>query len=135
MGHNATMNDLEKYLKGEPLTAELAALKNGDDEHRQPQMRDFRDFPNLVEMIDDDDREHLRRLTLEPGWAVLLKLLDTDIRKAEDAMKDASLDRPLSNPSELASGWADVAKMKAIRLRMVRIIDAEVRKLDIKEQR
>ena len=129
------MNDLEKYLKGEPLTAELAALKNGDDELRQPQMRDFRDYPNLVEMIDDDDREHLRRLTLEPGWAVLLKLLDTDIRKAEDAMKDASLDRPLSNPSELASGWADVAKMKAIRLRMVRIIDAEVRKLDIKEQR
>jgi hypothetical protein len=71
----------------------------------------------------------LRRLTLEPGWAVLLKLLDTDMQKSEDAMKVVSLDRPLANPSELASGWADVAKMKEIRTRMVQLIDAEVQKL------
>ena len=128
-GQIETMSDLEKYLKGEPLTEDLARLQRGEEAGVPVEQRivihDFRATGSL----DDDDREHLRRLSLEPGWAVLLKLLDTDMQKSEDAMKVVSLDRPLANPSELASGWADVAKMKEIRTRMVQLIDAEVQKL------
>ncbi len=125
------MSDLERYLKGEPLTPELAALKRGEEDEapvpvERVHLRDFRDF----DIIDDDDREHLRRLSLEPGWAVLLKLLDNDIRKSEDAMKVLSMTDPLADPPRLASGWADVAKMKAIRQRMVQLIDEEVKKLE-----
>jgi hypothetical protein len=109
----------------------LAALTRGEeDEAPVPVERvhhgNLRDF----DIIDDDDREHLRRLSLEPGWAVLLKLLDNDIRKSEDAMKVLSMTDPLADPPRLASGWADVAKMKAIRQRMVQLIDEEVKKLE-----
>lgn len=131
------MSDLEKYLKGEPLTPEMAALQRGEEDDPAARIGAHlkynyfaKGLAGIAEPLDDDDREHLRRLSLEPGWAVLFKLLDNDIRKSENAMKVASMTDPLADPPRLASGWADVAKMKAIRQRMVQLIDEEVKKLE-----
>jgi len=125
-------NRLENYLKGEPLNEALAALMDGNDGEPDPAATVGAHIQYNYEglaKIDDDDREHLRRLTLEPGWPVLLRLLDRDIEKSEDAMKATSMVDSLNNRDRIANGWADVAKMKAMRTRLNTLIENEIRTL------
>ena len=128
------MNQFEKYLKGVPLNEELAALKNGEMEqvhiHRAVEQSrvDHRE-------LDDLDREHLRRLRVEPGWPIFLNLIDKDIKTQEDMVKDSSMDNPLGNRERIAEDWAYVAIMKRVRNRAVSLIDAEVKKLEVEQYR
>jgi len=121
--------DFEKYLKGEPLNPQLAALMAGEDEE-EPAANSApiaRESTPLTEPLTDDDREHLRRLLLEPGWRVLMQLLDTDIGRKEDAAKRQSLSDPLS--ASLNAVWADVAYAKKAKSHIVALAEAEVEKL------
>lgn len=123
------MSDLEKYLRGEPLSPELAALQAGEDPLPEPEASDEND------LIADDDREHLRRLLVEPGWPVLLKLLDSDIERREDAAKRASLTDPIGiGEGGLKAMWADVAYFKKARNKLVGMAETEVAKLREKKK-
>jgi hypothetical protein len=122
--------NLEDYLKGRPMTPELAKLAAGDeDEVEAP--------ANVVQMRvglqvvrpgnfqpDDDDREHLRRLLLEPGWPILLKLLDRRLQLQEDAAKAATKTNPFA--PENAAQWAAVAALERVRHEMVALAESEV---------
>lgn len=117
---------LEKYLKGEPLNDDMKALMEGRED--EPADDDLGSLIRLkTDEINDDDREHLRRLQVDPGWPVLLKLLDSDIERQEDAAKRRSLDDPLG--SSLNAVWADVAYQKKGRDKIVALIQSEVEKL------
>jgi hypothetical protein len=123
------MSDLDKYLKGAPLTEELAALKDGEDPLPEPEVSDDDG------LITDDDREHLKRLLVDPGWPVLLKLLDSDIERREDAAKRSSLRNPLGiSEGGLQTMWADVAYFKKARDLMVGMAEAEVERLKEKKK-
>lgn len=127
------MNDLEKFIKGEPLNDRLAALKNGPEEEeeqpvRAPVARNLRE-------LDDDDREHLRRLRLEPGWPIFLRVLDRAIKGQEDLVKDTSMDDPLANRDRLAADWAYVATMKKFRMMAVNLVEAEIRLMEAEQTR
>lgn len=116
------MSDLDKFLKGEPLNERIADLRKGieDDDLPDIQLLDATDPGGLT----DDDREHLRLLLAEPGWRVLLKLLDTDIQKLEDAARRRSLSNPLSD--DLKQVWADAAYAQKARERIVILAANEV---------
>ena len=126
--------NLDDYLKGKPMTAELARLAAGvdEDEPEAPanvvQMRG----PQAVRPIDDDDREHLRRLLLEPGWPILLKLLDRRLQLQEDAAKAATKINPFA--PENAAQWAAVAALERVRHEMVTLAESEVAMLDRHEE-
>lgn len=126
------MNDLEKYLSGEPLNDDMAALMQGDEEQEEK---------NLIQLIpmshelDDNDREHLRRLRLEPGWPIFLRLLDKVIKGKEDRVKHSSKVDPLANRDRLAADWAYVGMMEQVRAMAKNLIDAEVAKLEQKKAR
>lgn len=123
------MSDLEKFLKGVPLNDHLAALKE------EPFLSEI--DPEVVPEVlysgtmTEDDREHLRRLLTEPGWEVLLKLLDKDIRSREDAARRTSLSNPLSDT--LKEVWADVAYAQRARERIVALVETEIRKMKAKK--
>lgn len=122
---------LEQFLKGEPLTEELAALKRGDERDE-----DFRSSvpelsPSVVRSLDDDDREHLRRLKLEPGWTVMLQLLDNDIRHQENLAKEASMNDPLGNREQVANAWAYIAMLQRAKNRIIMLIDEQIAKLTV----
>ena len=127
------MNDLEKFIKGEPLTDRLAALKNGESEQevqpvRAPVKRNLRE-------LDDDDREHLRRLQLEPGWSIFLRVLDRAIKRQEDLVKDTSMDDPLANRDRVAADWAYVGTMKKFRAMAENLVEAEIRLMEVEKSR
>jgi hypothetical protein len=117
---------LEQYLKGEPLTPELEALQRGEDEaFSVPETSGQK----LQGAITDDDREHLRRLKFEPGWPVLLKLVDSEIAKQDDFAKAMSMEDPLGNRDKVAEQWAYVAMLRRARTMMVALLEEEVRRL------
>ena len=134
MAKEQQRGNLDDYLKGKPMTAELARLAAGvdEDEPEAPanvvQMRG----PQAVRPIDDDDREHLRRLLLEPGWPILLKLLDRRLQLQEDAAKAATKINPFA--PENAAQWAAVAALERVRHEMVTLAESEVAMLDRHEE-
>ena len=117
---------LEQYLKGQPLTPELEALQRGEDpEFQAPEPSDRKDRSPIT----DDDREHLRRLKFEPGWPVLLKLVDIEIGKQDDFAKALSMENPLGNKDKVAEQWAYVAMLQRSRNMIVALLEEEVRRL------
>ena len=122
--------NLEDYIKGRPQTPELAKLAAGEeDEPEAPANVVQMHGPQLLQgPIDDDDREHLRRLLLEPGWPILLKLLDRRLQLQEDAAKAATKANPFA--TENAARWAAVAALERVRHEMVAIAQSEVAMLD-----
>lgn len=115
------MSDLEKYLKGVPLNPALEALMKEPD-----QPLEIAEQQAFSDEMTEDNREHLRRLFTEPGWQVLLQLLDRDIETREDAARRTSIENPMSET--LQQVWADVAYSKQARERMVRLAENEIRK-------
>lgn len=121
------MPNLDDYLKGKPLNEHLEALMNGaeDDEDERDPVSNLAVMPSRGERpLDDDDREHLRRLKLEPGWPILLRMLDNRIRKQEDACNVASKMNPFDK--DLPSKWAAVGALEEVRRSLVVMLDNEV---------
>jgi hypothetical protein len=121
---------LEKFLKGEALSPYIVAIRDGLED----------DSPEAGEIVrqvvrefggnyapSDDDREHLRRLLTEPGWHVLLKLLDNDIQSSEDAAKRESQRNPLGEGMKTA--WVEAAYYKKARDKMLAMLEFELAKL------
>lgn len=132
MDNTEDMGTLEKYLKGEPLTEGIAALKRGEEsfvDAEQPHTSASGSFS--VAALDDDDREHLKRMTLEAGWQVLLRLLERDIQQQENLAKAASMSDPLGDREIIANFWAYVAMLKRGRDRMVAVVDDEINRLPL----
>lgn len=115
--------NLEKYLQGKPQTDYLEALMEEPDEPEAPQRIHL---VSSAREISDDSREHLRRLLLEPGWPVLLQLLDNEIKILEDAAKRTSISEPFSE--NLKTMWADAAYSQRARTRIVFLAEQEIEK-------
>lgn len=123
--------DFEKFLNREPLTEELAALQRGEEvevPYAAPQFS----IPDM-RALDDDDREHLRRLQLESGWSVLLRLINRDIAAHKNEAEKISEDDPLGKKDQVAQAWAYVGMMKRGRDRMLAIVQAEIETLRASE--
>jgi hypothetical protein len=127
------VSDLDKYIQGKPLNRRMEELMAGADPDdlyssaasEQARGRSYKDEREL----DDGDREHLRRLTLEPGWPILLRMLDRFIAAQEENMRRFSLASPLSERDRMAEGWAEVAAMRRNRERIEAMIETELRVL------
>lgn len=110
----------EKYLRGEWLEGGAHSESEAHETVRS------RTAPQS-KALEDGDREHLRHLTTEPGWLILLKLLDSRIEKLEDDAKAASKIDPF-NP-ELSKIWARVSGLEAAKAEMLIVLDNELQAL------
>jgi hypothetical protein len=75
---------------------------------------------NLSELT-TEDREWLRRLINEPGFSVLLRLLNRTILKREEGAKLLSSNDPFGDKDRIIKEWAYIACFKAVLLE-VRIL-------------
>jgi len=71
---------------------------------------------------------------LEPGWQVLLQLLDNDIARLEDAAKRISRDPLRLEPGTLTATWAEVSYQRKARERIVSLAEEQVAKLKRKKK-
>jgi hypothetical protein len=128
------VDQLEAYIKGEPLNDAMAALKRGEEPESDPAPGQM-EKPDDLRELNDDEREHLRRLQLEPGWAILFRLMDDKIRVQEARTIDISANDPLGNRDQIAQGWAYLAMMKKVRQDLKMTIGNEIYKLEWNRQR
>lgn len=130
---------LEKYLlfaqgrSNEALTPQLQALAEGRDLGEWPEApaASAAIGPHLWRgELTDDDREELRRWSLEHGYRICMRLLDNWIQEQEDGARQSSIaGDPLGNQSELAKAWAYVAMQRRVKNAMEGLIAGEIAKL------
>jgi hypothetical protein len=102
-------DNFERYQRGEPLTPELAALREGRDEEAQTEELQTstprrRDDPKRE--LTKQERNDLRELVNLPGYAVLQRLHEKVFQMShEDAINRSQVD-PLKNRDEIGNLWA-----------------------------
>jgi hypothetical protein len=128
------MPRLEDFQKGIPLNDEMARLKAGVFEQPAPETPlPFRlggdVFDDLDRPLDEAERELLARLTREPGWQILERLIERTCAKLERKAIIVSQTDPLRNAEEIAAGWAYFSMWKRVRGEMKALIEGETAKL------
>jgi hypothetical protein len=122
--------EYDRYLQGLPVNDSVRELAREQLESNRAEEHFFRqqdpparDDPRRA--LTDDEKEDLRRLTLEPGFAVLKRLETRILRLFEDAAILQSKSDPLADPQALATAWANVNHFsKIITIRDGAIADA-----------
>lgn len=102
------MSQWERFMANEPVNEEIADLiedlQNAAPGTGQP-------FPaaspdNPYRDLTLDERENLRRMTFEPGWAVLRRIEERLLNRFRDAATLLSESDPLGDERRLALAWA-----------------------------
>jgi hypothetical protein len=120
---------LEDFLAGKPVSPRMAQLMRGEDEDQDtadavPRRESYADGTPITKA----DREHLRRLLSSAGWQVLLKILDSELQRQEDAARRISLVTATSK-EDIVTIWQRLAADKHARNRIVELAETEVEKL------
>lgn len=79
--------------------------------------------------VDDHDREWLKRLQNEPGYLILMRLLQNIVLRYENSAKLLSQTDPLGNKDALAAAWAYAGVAKMIKNELEREVAAEIAKI------
>jgi hypothetical protein len=122
----------EKFLRGEPLTPELAALREGRDPETRP-----RPAPAERRAYDDPERELTRpeRLDLKefwemPGQKLYLRIAEKAIHFHQKRAISLSQDDPLTNRDAVANAWAYVKVLRRAVAELEVIVNTELAELE-----
>ena len=66
--------------------------------------------------LDDDDREALQTMLRQPGYKVLLKIIDGYVGAMKDGAQVVSLQEPLANGEKIGRAWAYALIAQNLRL-------------------
>ena len=116
------MTQLDRYLRGLPLSDENAALMEGREPAAEIFYSEQQAKPSATD--DEDDRMWLRRLVAEPGYAVLLKLVNRAIQRREDSARLLSSVDPFGNKEQIVNEWAYIACYKAVLVEIQRAVES-----------
>jgi hypothetical protein len=123
----------EKFLRGEPLTPELAALREG----RDPQTTKPRPAPAERRAYDDLERELSRpeRLDLKEFWEMegrklYQRLAEKAVYLHQKRAIALSLDDPLGSRDEVAAAWAYVKMFKRVVAELDVFVRVEIAELE-----
>lgn len=123
MSTNPSPN-LDDFLAGRPLSKENAALMEG----REP-VQEFDHQGEAAEPgqehrgpLSDDEKTWLRRLVNEPGFPVLIRLLNTTFQNHEDVVRLLSTTDPLKNKDQVINEWAYLACFKKLLFQIQLIV-------------
>lgn len=128
----ADLTKHEKFLRGEPLSADLAALRDGLDTAPPP-----RAAPPARKAYDDPNRPLTRaeRLDLKewfelPGWQLYLRLTErTSLFYQKRAISLSQTD-PLNNRDTIAHAWAYSNMARGLAAELEAMVVAEVGALE-----
>ena len=125
----------EKYLRGEPLTPELAALREGRDPEsttpRAPAERRAYDDPQRE--LNRPERLDLKEFWEMPGQKLYQRISQKAVYFHEKRAIALSLDDPLSNRDQVANAWAYVNMFRRVVAELEVIVNTELAELE-KEQ-
>jgi len=115
------LTDLEKYIRGLPLSDENAALMEGREPAAEFSAAITSETKAKIAPETEDDIRWLRALTTEPGWEIFLRRLNLRIQNREEGAKLLSSVDPLNNQQAIVNEWTYIACLKQVM--------AEIRKM------
>jgi hypothetical protein len=122
----------EKFLRGEPLTPELEAFRDG----REPAPAADA-APRPRHAFDDPDRPLTRseRLDLKewremPGWELFRRLIERATSVHQKRAIAYSQDNPLTKRDEIAAEWAYLNLFRRAANELETLVDGEVAELE-----
>jgi hypothetical protein len=104
---------LDDFLDGKTLPGVQARLDEDKDEP-EPEPDPAPRAGAKKRTINNDEREWLRRLTVEPGWPILMWLVDSLIEAREESAILLSQTDPLTNQNAMVKEWTYIASMKEV---------------------
>jgi hypothetical protein len=125
--------NFEKFLRGEPLTEELAQLREG----KLPLLEQHAMFPatgpaepaigagELNEPLAKNERNSLREMRLSAGWPVFQKLMLRAIMGHTERAVNLSQVDPLRNSQTIAETWAYVNTFKRVHRDINLLVETE----------
>lgn len=128
--------NFEKYLAGEPLNDELAAIRQGAAQEGRSGLATTglaaEEDPVQAHRplrLTNDDRFALKELRYGPAWPALQKILDRETRRQTDAALSLSQDDPLRNRDEIAKAWHHLNVWQRMVVRLADMVGMEIKTL------
>jgi hypothetical protein len=124
----------EKYLAGEPLNEELAAIQRGGLGPLEEPIP-ARESASSINAdpdreLTDTERMDLRDLKLTPGWMVMQRVIQKLFSLHEKSAITLSQISPLSHRDRIAEEWAYEGMFRRAAHELLAVIDAEVKELE-----
>jgi hypothetical protein len=119
--------DFERYMRGEPLTEELASMRDGRRPPSPASSEAAR--PPAGGELTRMDRVALRETVQGAGWGVFGRLQQRAIQTHVDSATRQSQDDPLADPAALAQEWAYVKIFRRACAEMQLLVEAELKEL------
>ncbi len=135
MADASNLINFERFLKGEPLSEELAKLRMGDaGEEPEP------DFARVVAAANEPERQEdeltraelldLKELRVSKGWQVLERMQQISLRAHTKSAINLSRTAPLENQVQIANAWAYIMALERAKKELGYMVDAGLKRLD-----
>ena len=126
--------DYERYRLGQPLTPELAELREGPKQTLPALPVQAAPGEPLTRALSREDRVALREVLQAPGWEIFRRLQQRALRTHVESATTLSQEDPLGNSSEVAEAWAYVKIYRRALADMATLLEAEVAELAEQER-
>lgn len=125
----------DRFLRGEPLTAGLAAMREGRDPQpaSRPLSTERKAFNDLEREFTRSERLDLKEWQEMPGWELYRRIAEKSIHFHQKRAIALSQDDPLSNRDAVANAWAYVNMLRRAVAELEMVVSMEVAELE-KEQ-
>lgn len=122
----------EKFLRGEPLTPELAAIREGRDTETKPRPApvERRTYDDLERELTRPERLDLKEFWEMPGQKLYLRIAEKAIRLHQKRAISLSEDDPLTNRDAMANAWAYVKIFRRVVAELETIVNGELGELE-----
>lgn len=132
----ADLETFEKYLRGEPISDDLAALRDGLEGEAQQQLAPQ---PREIRAPERDlkrrERQELKESVRSEGWQVVLRIQEKlDQMHLKSAISISQVD-PLMNRDQIAQRWAYRAMFQQAMAELNYAIERELAALDEEDGR
>jgi hypothetical protein len=129
----------EKYLDGDPISAELADVRDGmidldapEPTRGAPARSPVRAGDDILRPLTSEERADLKAVLLGDGWQVMQLLWEKMFHQHKKSAISQSQVDPLHNREAIAEQWAYFAMLRRARFEFDALVQAETAELDKK---
>jgi hypothetical protein len=124
----ADLSAHDKFLRGEPLSPELKALREGRDapSFSPPKAPERRAYDDPGREFSRAERLDLKELKEMPGWQLYLRIVERTMLFHQKRAISISQDDPLTNRDQIANAWAICSIARKVAAELEAVVNAEV---------
>ena len=121
----------EKFLRGEPISPELRALRDGGSAPSlvDPAPSERKAFDDPTRKLSRSERLDLKEMQEMPGWKLFLRIAERTIFFHEKQAISVSRNNPLRNKEEVSEMWAYHSMLRRAISELESVVNAEVDEL------